>query len=121
MSFLRVFKSKKKKYKQDVEKEKEAVEKEREEIEREKRRVEREKREFEEEKKEVEIKKKEVERNGKEEEKQQNNVHDGINVCAIDLGTTFSGYAFSKESDADKITQNKNWGAGMGFQVCIFS
>ena len=41
---------------------------------------------------------------------------DYVVVIAIDFGTTFSGYAFSKKSNKKDIIMNKNWGAGAGFQ-----
>lgn len=38
-----------------------------------------------------------------------------ITICAIDFGTTFSGYAFSTKNDPKTISVNKNWAGG--FQV----
>ena len=45
---------------------------------------------------------------------------DFVLVCAIDFGTTFSGYAFSFKSDPNNIKMNKNWGNSLGFQVVNF-
>ena len=40
-------------------------------------------------------------------------------VCAIDFGTTFSGYAYSFRTTPDKVDVNKNWAGAMGFEVRI--
>ena len=45
---------------------------------------------------------------------------DFVVVCAIDFGTTFSGYASSFSSTPQDIIMNKNWGENLGFQVNIF-
>ena len=50
---------------------------------------------------------------------------DFVLVAAIDLGTTFSGYAFSTRSTVtetrlhENIRVNKSWGENLGFQVCL--
>ena len=41
-------------------------------------------------------------------------------VCAIDFGTTYSGYAFSFAASPEEIKMNKNWGSSSGFQVSLF-
>ena len=38
-------------------------------------------------------------------------------VCAIDVGTTRSGYAFSFQANPDDIIVNRDWAGAMGFQV----
>ena len=38
-------------------------------------------------------------------------------VAAIDFGTTYSGYAFSFNTEPEKIICNKNWGQSLGFKV----
>ena len=38
-------------------------------------------------------------------------------VCAIDFGTTYSGYAFSFKATPDDVIVNKNWAGAMGFTV----
>ena len=35
----------------------------------------------------------------------------------LDIGTTYSGYAFSFKNDPEKIICNKSWGETLGFQV----
>ena len=42
---------------------------------------------------------------------------DYVIVCAIDFGTTYSGYAFSFKTNPDDVIINKDWAGGMGFQV----
>ena len=37
-------------------------------------------------------------------------------VVAIDIGTTFSGYAYSTQRTPTTIRANKNWGAGVGVE-----
>ena len=38
-------------------------------------------------------------------------------VCAMDFGTTYSGYAYSFSTNPKEISLNKNWGANLGFEV----
>ena len=40
-------------------------------------------------------------------------------VCAIDFGTTVSGYAYSFRTTPDEVVVNKNWAGAMSFQVRI--
>lgn len=42
----------------------------------------------------------------------QKNIY--IVTAAIDFGTTYSGYAFSFQSNPDNIYVNKNWGENLG-------
>ena len=42
---------------------------------------------------------------------------DYLLVAALDLGTTFSGYAFSLKTDPEKVICNNNWGEEYGFKV----
>ena len=42
---------------------------------------------------------------------------DYLLVAALDLGTTFSGYAFSLRTDPEKVICNNNWGEEYGFKV----
>ena len=42
---------------------------------------------------------------------------DYLLVAAIDLGTTYSGYAFSFRTDPEKVICNNNWGEEYGFKV----
>ena len=44
---------------------------------------------------------------------------DFVIVCAIDFGTTFSGYAFSFKTCPDDVIINKDWAGAMGFQVIL--
>ena len=41
-------------------------------------------------------------------------------VAAIDLGTTYSGYAFSFNTAPEKVICNNNWGDEYGFKVGVF-
>ena len=38
-------------------------------------------------------------------------------VCALDFGTTFSGYAYSSVGDKDEITLNLPWGERLGISA----
>ena len=38
-------------------------------------------------------------------------------VAALDLGTTYSGYAFSFITDPENVICNNNWGEEYGFKV----
>ena len=40
-----------------------------------------------------------------------------ILVCALDFGTTYSGYAFSFKTTPNDIIVNRNWSGPMGFMV----
>lgn len=42
-------------------------------------------------------------------------------VCAIDFGTTFSGYAYSFKASPEEIQINKNWTSSAGFQVWLLN
>ena len=44
---------------------------------------------------------------------------DFVIVCAIDFGTTYSGYAFSFKTNPDDVIVNKDWAGAMGFQVQV--
>ena len=41
-------------------------------------------------------------------------------VAALDLGTTYSGYAFSFRTEPEKVICNSNWGEEYGFKVNSF-
>ena len=38
-----------------------------------------------------------------------------VAVVAIDIGTAFSGYAFSTRTNTSEVRVNTNWGADLGF------
>ena len=40
-------------------------------------------------------------------------------ICALDFGTTYSGYAFSYKNLPNDIKMNKNWTGAFGYKVLI--
>ena len=42
---------------------------------------------------------------------------DYLLVVSLDLGTTYSGYAFSFITDPENVICNTNWGEEYGFKV----